>query len=281
MAQWSSNETWNNGITRTIKPEEGADPNDARFVAKQLDGEFNILGNGIAEFNGKGRLYVFKKDEQAALEKKEEFLWEPNIEVSCDIKVDSIVSSSDDDEKNKKNKKRQKVFINVGGCTNHFAPHNGDKNVTNSNGRNYSIRAYFNKGQMGYEKETIHGIYDFEEAEDYPQDKMPLSKWFTYKFRQKVVNDGKYVQLEGWIKEEEDDEKSFGSYTDKGKMTDLQKDKDKRDIKKVLDNDDRGALYKKMSKLSQVWTVGAYSGLYIRLTGTKKGAIRNLMVKEI
>jgi hypothetical protein len=93
LAQWSSNETWNNGATRTIEPEEGADPNDARFVAKQLDGDFKILGNVIAEFNGKGRVYVFKKDEGSALDKKTEFLWKPNLEVSCDMRVDEIVTS--------------------------------------------------------------------------------------------------------------------------------------------------------------------------------------------
>ena len=62
-------------------------------------------------------------------------------------------------------------------------------------------------------------------------------------------------------------------------MTELN-DKAKRKLRKVLDNKDRGALHGKMTKLSQVWAVGAYSGLYLRLTGTRKGAIRNIIVKE-
>lgn len=262
MAQWSSNETWNNGVTRTIEPEEGTDPNDVRFVAKQLDGPFTILGNGTAEFNGKGRLYVFKKDEESALDKKTEFLWKPNLEISCEMRVDEIVTPEDEEEE-------EKAFINVGGCTNHFASVN-----RNSNGRNYSIRVYFSRGFVGYEKETIHKVYDDEEAENFEQNKMPLSTWFTFKFRQKAVDD-RNMKLDGWI-----DGKSFGPYTDNGKMTELN-DKAKRKLRKVLENKDRGALHGKMTKLSQVWTVGAYSGLYIRLTGTKKGAIRNIIVKEI
>jgi hypothetical protein len=275
---WSS-EKWNNGIERTIKV-DGPDPEDTRFVVRQLDndGYCKILGNGVAEIGGKGRFYVFKKDEKSALEKKEEYLWKPNIEVGCDIKVDSIVSSGDDDDDDddKKKKKRPKAFINVGGCTNHFASHNGDKNVINSNGRNYNIRAYLNRGFVGYEKETIHGIYDPVEAENFPQDKVTLSEWVTYKFRQKVVDDGKNVKLEGWI-----NGKPLDPYTDEGEMTKLEDDEDKQDLQKVLDNDDNDALYEKMTKLNQVWTAGAYSGLYIRLTGTVKTFIKNLSVKEV
>ena len=262
MVQWSSNETWNNGVTRTIEPEKGADPNDARFVAKQLDGNFNILGDGVAEFNGKGRLYAFKKDEAAALDKNTEFLWKPNLEVSCDIRVDEIVTSDDEEEE-------EPAFINIGGCTNHFASVNG-----NSNGRNYSIRAFFSRGFVGYEKETIHKVYDKEKAGNFEQNKLPLSTWFTYSFKQRVVDNGT-IKLEGSINEQ-----SFGSCTDSGKMTELN-DEAKRKLRKVLEKKDRGALHGKMTKLSQVWTVGAYSGMYIRLTGTKKGAIRNLTVKEI
>ena len=247
------------------------------------------------KLSGKGRFYVFKKDEKSALEKDEECLWGPNIEVSCDIKVDSIISSDDDndddndddDNEDKKKKKRPKAFINVGGCTNHFAPHNGDKNVINSNGRNYSIRAYLNRGFVGYEKETVHGIYDAVEAEKYPQDKMPLSKWYTYKFKQTV--DGKDVKLEGSIKEEGHDEISFGSFTDKGQMTKLNKEdfkeeKDHKEVHEILQrviDKEKGVLYERMTKKNQVWTAGAYSGLYIRLTGTVKTFIKNLSVKEI
>jgi hypothetical protein len=267
MTQWSSNETWNNGEIRTIEPEEGADPNDVRFVAKQLDGDFTILGNGTAEFNGKGRLYVFKRDEESALDKKTEFLWKPNLEVSCEMRIDEIVTSEDEDDE-------AKAFINVGGCTNHFARHNGEKNITNSNGRNYSLRAYFSRGFVGYEKETIHRVYDDEKAKNFKQDPMPLSTWFTYKFRQKV-NDAKNMRLEGSI-----NGIKFGSHTDNGEMTELD-DSAKKRLRKVLDKRDRGALHGKMTKLRQVWTLGAYSGLYIRLTGTKKGAIRNLTVREI
>lgn len=266
MAQWSSDETWNNGEARTIR-REGPDPHDARFVAKQLDdrGHFKILGDGIAEFTGKGRLYVFKKNEKAALDKKTEHLWNPNLEISCDIKIDRIVSSDE-----------EKAFVNVGGCTNHFAGNaakGGDNR--NSNGRNYSIRAYFNTDKVVYYKETIHQVYDPEEPKNFPQDKMPLSKWFTYRFRQELVNDGGNMKLEGWI-----DGRSFGSHTDKGEMTELN-EKAKRKLQEVLDNKDRGALHGKMTNLRQVWTVGAYSGMYIRLTGTKKGNIRKITVKEI
>ena len=74
--------------------------------------------------------------------------------------------------------------------------------------------------------------------------------WFTYRFRQKAV-DHRNMKLEGWI-----DGKSFGPYTDNGKMTELN-DKAKRKLRKVLDNKDRGALHGKMTKLSQVWAVGA------------------------
>jgi len=307
--QWSSNDTWNEGGERTIK-KEGPDRCDKRFVAKQLDddGYFKIRGDGTAEFKGKGRLYVLKEDEKAALDKKEEYLWEPNLEVSCDIKVDSIGSSDDDDDeddkkKKKRNddddddkkKKKQAAFINVGGCTNHFAPHKVDKedddedddDVINSNGRNYSIRAFFSRGFVGYEKETVHGVYDKYEAKNYEQDEMPLSKWFTYKFKQTV--DGKDVKLDGSIKEEGHDEISFDTFTDKGQMTklnkeDFEKEKDHKKVHKILQRvikEEKGVLYERMTKKNQVWTAGAYSGLYIRLTGMKKVYIKNLTVKEI
>ena len=46
------------------------------LLPRQLDkdGYFKILGDGMAEFKGKGRLYVLKKDEESALDKKEEYL---------------------------------------------------------------------------------------------------------------------------------------------------------------------------------------------------------------
>jgi hypothetical protein len=127
---------------------------------------------------------------------------------------------------------------------------------------------------VGYEKETIHKVYDDKEAENFEQNKMPLSTWFTYRFRQKVLDD-RTMELEGSI-----DEQSFGSYTDNVKMTELN-DKAKGKLRRVLKNKDKGAFHGKMTKLRQVWTMGAYSGLYIQLTGTKKGAIRNLTVKQI
>jgi hypothetical protein len=127
---------------------------------------------------------------------------------------------------------------------------------------------------VGYEKETIHDVYDDEAAQNFEQNTLPLSTWFTYRFIQKVVDDGN-MKLEGAI-----DGKSFGSHNDKGRMTELKEDAEEL-LRKVIRNKDKGALHGKMTKLRQVWTIGAYSGLYIRLTGTKRGAIRNLAVKEI
>ena len=60
------------------------------------DGYCKILGDGTAEIKGKGRFYVFKKDAQSALAKKEEYLWKPNVEVSFDINVDSILHQTND-----------------------------------------------------------------------------------------------------------------------------------------------------------------------------------------
>src|SRR5688500_1404891 len=115
-----------------------------KLVAKQLDTDGSITVNYLneASIKGKGRLYLFKKDEKAALAKQEQYLWGPDIEVSCEIRVDEIVSSD-------------KRFINIGGCTNHFADVDG-----NSNGRNYSLVFRLDRGGLGFKKETIHGTYD-------------------------------------------------------------------------------------------------------------------------
>jgi hypothetical protein len=105
------------------------------------NGYCKILGDGTAEIKGKGRFYVFKKDAQSALVKKEEYLWKANVEVSFDINVDSIQSSD-------------KRFINLGGCTNHFIDVDN-----NSNGRNYSVVGRYDGDWVGL-KETVHCSYD-------------------------------------------------------------------------------------------------------------------------
>ena len=88
--------------------------------------------------------------------------------------------------------------------------------------------------------------------------------------------------LEGWL-----DDEMVGEFIDDGNMTELEEKKGKPNKKAidrlnpVLENDDKFALKGKLTKLNQVWTEGAYSGLYIRLTGTEKTFIKNLSVKEI
>jgi hypothetical protein len=106
------------------------------------NGYCKILGDGTAEIKGKGRFYVFKKDAQSALVKKEEYLWKANVEVSFDINVDSIQSSD-------------KRFINLGGCTNRFIDIDN-----NSNGRNNSVVGRYDGDCVGFKKETIRGSYD-------------------------------------------------------------------------------------------------------------------------
>jgi hypothetical protein len=272
---WSSKESW-----KSNRPEinqDGPDPLDKRLEIQQLEGgKVKISGDGIAEIDGKGRLYIFKKDKQSALDKKTECLWEPNLEVSCEIKVDEVVS----DENEKK-------FFNIGGCTNHFTDDAGldfskseNKKRANSNGRNYSIVGRYDDDdtKVGFKKETVHGVYDEKNMTD---EKLKTKIWYKIKYRQTVIEPDKKIKLEGWL-----DDEMIGEFIDDGNMTELEKkgEPNKKAIDRlnpVLENDDKFALKGKMTKLNQVWTEGAYSGLYIRLTGTEKTFIKNLSVTEI
>ena len=246
---WTS-EKWNNGKERTITGDD-SDPEDARFAVRQLDngGYCKILGEGTAEIKGKGRFYVFKKDAQSALARKEEYLWKPNVEVSFDINVDSILSSD-------------KRFINLGGCTNHFT--DVDKN---SNGRNYSVVGRYDRNGVGFKKETIHGVYDEYFKND---QKLETKTWYNIRYKQTVETDKK-IKLEGWL-----DGTKIGEYIDDGDMT-----QDTKDTDLVVESGDKDALHYPIKNGKMVWTVGAYSGLYIRLTGTVKTFIKNLSVKEV
>ena len=64
-------------------------------------------------------------------------------------------------------------------------------------------------------------------------------------------------------------------------MTDLGKAKpdQKKKLGAVLKKD-KGCLCFPMKAKTQVWAVGAYSGLYIRINRVQKGFIKNLSVKE-
>lgn len=205
--------------------------------------------NGIIEI-AKGRLYYFKKDEQSALAKKTEYLWKPGIEVSLDIKVDELL---DED----------KQFINVGGPTNHFT---GVKD--NSNGRNYSVVFRLDRNGLGYKKETVHGLYDEDHTKS---EKMALGKWYNIRYRQTVIEADRKIKLEGWV-----NGVSIGERIDDGTMTE-----DTSLSEPLVKNGDRGALYYPIKNAKQVWTEGAYSGLYIRLSGTAKSFIKNVTVKEL
>jgi hypothetical protein len=246
---WTS-ESWNNGKVRTIVG-DNSDPEDPRFAVRQLeDGSLKILGNGVAELNGKGRMYVFKKDAQSALAKKTEYLWKSNVEVSYDVRVDKVLSAD-------------KRFINIGGCTNHFTDVNN-----NSNGRNYSVVGRYDRKGVGLKKETVHGAYD--EYETNPM-QLEIGTWYNIRYRQTVLEPDKKIKLEGWI-----NDSSIGEKIDNGTMT---KETDKTDP--IVKGGDSGALYYPIKNAKQVWTVGAYSGLYLRFTGTVKTQIKNLSVKEI
>ncbi|MGA7603879.1 MAG: hypothetical protein WCE33_12435 [Nitrososphaeraceae archaeon] len=247
---WTS-VAWNNGKPRTITG-DGADPDDPRFAVRQLDsdGYLKILGDGTAEIGGKGRFYVFKKDAQTALSKQTQYLWSPSVEVSFEINVDSILSSD-------------KRFINLGGPTNHFTDVSG-----NSNGRNYSVVGRYDRAGVGFKKETIHGVYD----EDAVLDKQLETKtWYKIRYRQTPLETDKKIKLEGWL-----DGTKIGEYIDDGSMT-----QDTKETDPVVKSGDKNALYYPINDGKMVWTVGAYSGLYIRLTGTVKTFIKNLSVKEV
>jgi hypothetical protein len=91
-----------------------------------------------------------------------------------------------------------------------------------------------------------------------------------------VLNDNK-VELEGEI-----DGKSIGKYVDSGRMTDLDKAKpEQKNILEAVLKEDKGCLCFPLKTKTQVWAVGAYSGLYVRINRIKKGYIKNLTVKEI
>jgi hypothetical protein len=195
-------------------------------------------------------MYVFKKDVSAASARDTTQLWSGNIEVSYEVKVDEVLSSD-------------KRFINIGGPTNHFVDVEN-----NSNGRNYTVVARFDRSGVGFKKETIHGAYDEYETRSGQVEK---GSWHNIRYRQTVIEEDKKIKLEGWI-----DNESLGEFIDDGKMT-----KDTGKTSKVVKSNDKGALFHPMTNAKMVWTAGAYSGLYLRFTGTVKSYIKNLSVKEI
>ena len=246
---WTS-VAWSNGRPRKITGDD-ADPDDPRFAVRQLDpdGYLKILGDGTAEIGGKGRFYVFKKDVQAALSRRNEYLWSPSVEVSFDINVDSIQPSD-------------KRFINLGGPTNHFADV-----LANSNGRNYSVVGRYDRGGVGFKKETLHGVYDEYFKID---QKLKTKTWYNIRYKQTPIESDKKIRLEGWL-----DGTKIGEYIEDGSMT-----QDTKDTDPVVESGDEDALHYPIKNGKMVWTAGAYSGLYIRLTGTVKTFIKNLSIKE-
>lgn len=282
---WQSKGSWDDGTSRVIK-NEGFDPKDKCLLVKQMSDEWDenkkkkesagrfkgylkILGNGEAEFSvAQGRFYVFK-NEQTGFKKPTDFdlseerdLWSPNLEVSCEMKIEDLSYP-----------RKKKKFINFGGCTNHFTVDISKDD--NSNGRNYSMNIDLDDHKVGFKKETIHKVYDTpdETEKDF---KFPLHKYVSLKFWQRVLDDNK-VELEGEV-----DGESIGKYVDSGRMTDLDKAKpEQKDLLKAVLKKDKGCLCFPLKTKSQVWAVGAYSGLYIRINRVKKGYIRNLTVKEI
>lgn len=284
---WQSNGSWDNNHEREIV-DEGFDPEDKRFFVKQMSdkweedkeknepaGEFKghlkILGNGEAEFSmAQGRIYVFKNEQTMNFNNlnekkdlnfnnlnKEQDLWSPNLEVSCNMKIEDLNFP-----------RKERRFINFGGCTNHFASVN-----KNSNGRNYSMNIELEDSEIGFKKETIHGVYDTPDETE-KEIEFPLHKYVNLIFRQGVLDNN--IELEGWI-----DGKHIGKYVDSGKMTNLGKAKpdQKKKLGAVLKKD-KGCLCFPMKAKTQVWAVGAYSGLYIRINRVQKGFIKNLTVKE-
>jgi hypothetical protein len=100
---------------------------------------------------------------------------------------------------------------------------------------------------------------------------MQLGKWYNITYKQTVIEPDKKLKLEGWV-----NGSRFGELIDAGKMT--------ADISKtepIVKSGDKAALYYPIKNARQVWTAGAYSGLYIRLTGTVKTQIKNLSIKEL
>ena len=98
---------------------------------------------------------------------------------------------------------------------------------------------------------------------------MQLGIWYNIRYKQTVVSADK-IKLEGWI-----NHKPIGEYIDDGNMT-----KDTVLTSQIVKSGDKAALYSPIKNAKQIWTAGAYSGLYIRLTGTVKTRIKNLTIKE-
>jgi hypothetical protein len=273
---WQSKGSWDDNHARKIEG-RGFDPRDKHFFADKMSdkwkkdkkknesaGEFKgyleILGNGEAEFSvAQGRFYVFKNEQTTDFDLNEERdLWSPNLEVSCDLKIENLNYP-----------RKDKKFINFGGCTNHFADIKD-----NSNGRNYSMNIELEDQEVGFKKETIHEVYD---TPDETEKKLafPLHRYVNLKFRQRVLENNK-IELEGEI-----DGKHIGKYIDSGQMTDWDEAEPKQRelLEKVL-KEDKGCLCFPLQTRNQVWAVGAYSGLYIRINRVKRGYIKNLIVKE-
>jgi hypothetical protein len=265
MTIWQSNEHWNDGYTNTIKG-EGFDGTSGLYVRQLSDedrfsGYFKILGNGSTEFkSSSGRLFVFK-DTEEGFHNNMDNLWGPNIEVSAEIKVTSIAYPE-----------RGKNFIDLGGPTNHWV-NLIDRRMSEYavDGRNYSLDIRLDRSHFGFKKETVHSIYDDIETKDW---QMPLNRWYKFRYRQTIVEDDRKLKLEAWINGTKQK-----TYTDTGEFTD-HRDPDNREVLDKYLNKSL-ALYGDLRSLGQVWTLGAYSGCYIRFNRISKGYIRNLVVKEL
>jgi hypothetical protein len=96
---------------------------------------------------------------------------------------------------------------------------------------------------------------------------MKLGEWYNIRYKQTVLKE-KSLLLQGWI-----NGRKIADWIDDGKMT-----QDITETQKIIGKDD--ALYFPIKESNQIWTAGAYSGLYIRLTGTVSTQIKNLSVKE-
>lgn len=68
----------------------------------------------------------------------------------------------------------------------------------------------------------------------------------------------------------------IGEYIDDGSMTQNKKDSDP-----VVESGDKNRFISLLRNENMVWTAGEQSGLQIRLTGTVKIFIKNLLEKEV
>lgn len=104
---------------------------------------------------------------------------------------------------------------------------------------------------------------------------MQVGRWYNIRYRQVVARDNELkkdiVIMDGYV-----DDKLIGSMTDDGRMTE-----DTSKTAPVIANGDKGVLYGKMTDPKQIWNIGAYSGLYIRLSGTVKTQIKNLSIRQL